>query len=1038
MNPFSALLGALGLQANQKQFAFRVSAESAQELAVKSFTGSDHGLSADYQFLVTLSSQGPVWPGDVVGKAAQLELLGTETPVVIHGLISDFTWAGQGADGPEFVATLASPLHPLKLHRNNRVFLNTTVPQIIEEVLNGAKLSCDFAWQIQGDYPVREYTVQYHESDWEFISRLAAHSGLFFRWEPDKEKARLLFHDGLEQLPQVPGGELLYQVQSGTSREGETIFAFNARARLLTAAAELRDYNYRTPEILLDAPAAGASAVPGHGSAYRYGEHHKDLQQGQQVAKLRQQALDWQREVYLADSDCRAASPGGRITMTGHPDAQLNREYLILQVEHQGDQSAALSYGGRPTAMTYRNQLTLIPFGTPYTPPMPEQRRMHGILSAKVESPGGQYAYLDEQGRYRIRLHFDDGQATPGEASHAVRLAQTCSGENYGLHFPLHPGTEVALSCVNGDLDRPILLGALPNPETLGPVTANNPSQNILRTFGGNELLLEDRKGQERIELFTRERKNLLNLDAKAGSHKVRLATAEGTMEVQAAKSLQLESGDTHSTTSGNDHLITVENKQQLATKKAGIDLQAASDIRMKAANNVDLQAEQQDIHLKAAKNMVLQAGEGMSVEVRNQNLTLRVTGGQLSIEVAKEINLLGQGGGAITIGQSGGKVTIAPGGAVTIASHTVNINGKSVNIQGSRNAQGGGGSNLPKSANESPIESGIDWLKRAMTITAQPEGKHPITELRNYGKTPESTIKTAEENESIKKKKEKPVRRVFVQEVKGNPEKEEEIGTRVTYNVTAFNLADITDEEKKCVNWIVKNGDETIAEFKKHGATLIFNLENDLLYDSVKAYPYINSYSSSVFAETSLKNSKNTVAVFEIKKIMPSAKRNEILEFVKPLNNTMEKYNINTALRKCHFLAQVGHESGALNYREEISNGDQYEGRKDLGNTLVGDGKKFKGRGLIQLTGRSNYQAYGEHIHKNLTNGGNPEIISDNVEYSADVAGWFWDKKGLNKHADNDDLLTITRRVNGGINGLEDRREYFDRAKIVFSKKSN
>ena len=98
----------------------------------------------------------------------------------------------------------------------------------------------------------------------------------------------------------------------------------------------------------------------------------------------------------------------------------------------------------------------------------------------------------------------------------------------------------------------------------------------------------------------------------------------------------------------------------------------------------------------------------------------------------------------------------------------------------------------------------------------------------------------------------------------------------------------------------------------------------------------------------------------------------------------------------------------------------------------------KFKGRGLIQLTGRSNYQAYGEHIHKNLTNGGNPEIISDNVEYSADVAGWFWDKKGLNKHADNDDLLTITRRVNGGINGLEDRREYFDRAKIVFSKKSN
>lgn len=813
MNPFSALLGALGLQGNQKQFAFRVSAESAQELAVKSFTGSDHGLSADYQFLVTLSSQGPVWPGDVIGKPAQLELLGTETPVVIHGLISDFTWAGQGADGPEFVATLASPLHPLKLRRNNRVFLNTTVPQIIEEVLDGAELGCDFAWEIQGDYPVREYTVQYHESDWEFISRLAAHSGLFFRWEADKEQVRLLFHDGLEQLPQVPGGELLYQVQSGTSRKRETIFGFNARASLLTAAAELRDYNYRTPEILLDAPAACASAVPGHGSAYCYGEHHKDQQQGQQVAKLRQQALDWQREVYLADSDCRAAIPGGRITMTGHPDAQLNREYLILQVEHQGDQSAALSYGDRQTAMTYRNRLTLIPFGTPYTPPLPEERRIHGILSAKVESPGGQYAYLDEQGRYRIRLHFDDGQATPGEASHAVRLAQTYSGENYGLHLPLHPGTEVALTCVNGDLDRPILLGALPNPATLGPVNASNPSQNILRTFGGNELLLEDRKGEERIELFTRERKNLLNLDAKAGNHKVRLATAEGTMEIQAAKSLHLESGDTHSTTSGNDHLITVENKQQLATKKAGIDLQAASDIRMKAANNIDLNAEQQDIHLKAAKNMVLQAGEGMSVEVRNQNLTLRVTGGQLSIEAAKEINILGQGGGAITIGQSGGKVTIAPGGAVTIASHTVNINGKSVNIQGSRNAQGGGG----RLGGWNAATGGV--FLDAETIRSFP-AKIP---LANGSSITKSAVPAPPLGGSVKKARtadlpNAPERKIRVQEISGPSEGKP--GETLTYKVTRFNFPDPTTVEKKTINWIVKCEGEIVDKFEAVGDT--------------------------------------------------------------------------------------------------------------------------------------------------------------------------------------------------------------------------
>lgn len=840
MNPLSALLGAFGFRANLNQFAFRVAGEAAQGLQVKSFSGSDHGLSADYLFQVTLSAQGPVWPGEMIGKPAQLELLGTESPVVIHGLISDFTWAGQGADGPEFVASLASPLFPLKLRRNNRVFLGTTVPQIIEEVLGGAELGCDFAWEIQGDYPVREYTVQYHESDWEFITRMAAASGLFFRWDSDKEKTRLLFHDGLETLPEVPGGALLYQVQSGTSRERETIFAFNTRARLLSASAELRDYNYRTPEILLDAPAAGASAVPGHGSSYRYGEHHKDLQQGQQVAKLRQQSLDWQRQVYLADSDCRAALPGGRISMSGHPDGQLNREYLILQVEHFGDQSAALSYGGKQTAMTYRNQLTLIPFGTPYTPPLPEQRRIHGVLTAKVESAGGQYAHIDEQGRYRIRLHFDDGQATPGAASHAVRLGQTYSGDNYGLHFPLHPGTEVALTCVNGDLDRPILLGALPNPQTLGPVNASNHSQNILRTFGGNELLQEDRKGQERIELFTRERKNLLNLDAKAGSHKVRLATAEGTMEVQAAKSLHLESGDTHSTTCGNDHLITVENRQQLATKKAGIDLKAASDIRMRAANIVDLSAEQQDIQLKAAKNMVLQAGEGMSVEVRNQNLTLRVTGGQLSIEAAKEINILGQGGGAITIGQSGGTVTIAPGGAVTIASHTVNINGKSVNIQGASNTQGGGG----RLGGWNPVTGGV--FLGSETIRSFP-GKIPLTDGSSISKSqvptpPLGASVTISPGGELPKTQERKIR---VKEISGPSEGKP--GETLIYKVTRFNIPDPTPAEKKTVNWIVKCEEETIDKFEALGDSLKYEHKNDKKISSIKVYAYINAPSEEI-----------------------------------------------------------------------------------------------------------------------------------------------------------------------------------------------
>lgn len=163
------------------------------------------------------------------------------------------------------------------------------------------------------------------------------------------------------------------------------------------------------------------------------------------------------------------------------------------------------------------------------------------------------------------------------------------------------------------------------------------------------------------------------------------------------------------------------------------------------------------------------------------------------------------------------------------------------------------------------------------------------------------------------------------------------------------------------------------------------------------------------------------------IKKIAPTAKVDA--ELVALLNDCCAKYEINTPLRKAHFLAQVIHESGAFRYKEEIASGAAYEGRKDLGNHLPGDGVKFKGRGLIQLTGRTNYDAYGKHVGEKLTTF--PELVA--TKYCVDVAGWFWKLKGLNAFADKDDIQTITKRINGGLNGYNDRLGYLIKAKHAF-----
>jgi putative chitinase len=160
-------------------------------------------------------------------------------------------------------------------------------------------------------------------------------------------------------------------------------------------------------------------------------------------------------------------------------------------------------------------------------------------------------------------------------------------------------------------------------------------------------------------------------------------------------------------------------------------------------------------------------------------------------------------------------------------------------------------------------------------------------------------------------------------------------------------------------------------------------------------------------------------------------ARQAEIIDALGPvLNSILAQYAIDTDIRTAHFLAQICHESAGFRAAEEFASGSAYEGRKDLGNTQPGDGRRYKGRGLIQLTGRANYAEYGETLGLDLLN--NPEIACQPIT-SLRIACEYWKRRGLNKFADQDDIETITRRINGGLNGLNDRKAYLTKAKAVF-----
>lgn len=157
-----------------------------------------------------------------------------------------------------------------------------------------------------------------------------------------------------------------------------------------------------------------------------------------------------------------------------------------------------------------------------------------------------------------------------------------------------------------------------------------------------------------------------------------------------------------------------------------------------------------------------------------------------------------------------------------------------------------------------------------------------------------------------------------------------------------------------------------------------------------------------------------------QLQKAMPYAGPRARL-YLSPLNDAMAEFGIDTPRRIAHFLAQIAHESGSLRYTREIASGAAYEARGDLGNTQPGDGPRFKGRGLIQITGRANYRDCSKALYGDTRLIDHPELLED-ILPACRSAGWFWRRAELNTRADSGDIRGITRTINGGYNGFAER----------------
>lgn len=378
--------------------------------------------------------------------------------------------------------TIVPRIWRLSLIETLDVFINKTVPDLVREKLELVGLVAAFENHLAGSYPIREFIVQYKESDFAFVSRLLEHLGISYVFRQQNGEERVALIDDAANFPTLDV-EIPYEGRG----ESTGVYRIEQRIELIPNVHVVRDYNYRTPS--LEISGMRESPLGYGGGIVEYGNHARTPEEAASIARVRAEASESRERVYHGESSAIALTAGARFHLSGH--AHIEDELLLVAVTHHLTQPGMMT-GGESEGASYRNSFRAIPSARTFRPPRVTPRpRVYGFTSGIIEKPDGgpgRQPGLDAQGRYTVRFLFDT--APPGErqASHPVRMAQLSSGSHYGTHFPLRPGTEVILAFLDGDPDRPIIAGAVPNPETGSPVTNSDPLKSRIRSATGIEI----------------------------------------------------------------------------------------------------------------------------------------------------------------------------------------------------------------------------------------------------------------------------------------------------------------------------------------------------------------------------------------------------------------------------------------------------------------------------------------------------------------------------------------------------------------------
>ncbi|WP_368266045.1 type VI secretion system tip protein TssI/VgrG [Dickeya chrysanthemi] len=561
------------------QFTVKVGALPETTFAVVDFELSE-ALNQPFALSLNLASALPgVDFGAVLDQPCELLVwYEGELQRRVSGIVSRFAQGDTGFRRTRYQAEVRPALWRLGLRTNARIFQTQKPDAIISTLLEEAGIT-DYAFALRHDHAVREYCVQYRESDLAFINRLAAEEGLFYFHEFEAGKHRVVFADDAGALTKGP--ELFFNLATQGLSEGAYVRRFRYAEAVSTAEVALKDYSFKTPAYGL-LHNKMSSELDHQRESYQHFDYPGRFKQdpsGKAFTGYRLDALRAGAMTGAGESNAAELRPGGTFTLTEHPNAAFNLAWQVVAVTHSGQQPQALEEesGGEPT--TISNSFEVVKATTTWRAAMPYKPRVDGPQIATVVGPAGEEIYCDEFGRVKLQFPWDRYGASDDQSSCWVRVSQGWAGGQYGLIAIPRIGHEVVVSFLEGDPDQPIVTGRTfhaTNPSPY-PLPANK-TRTSLRTrthkgAGFNELRFEDQAGQEEVFIHAQKDMNTVVLNNRStgvggdhaenvgrdqvgvvGRHQVLKIVENQATDIQGAQKVAIGAGRETDVT-GNDKL---------------------------------------------------------------------------------------------------------------------------------------------------------------------------------------------------------------------------------------------------------------------------------------------------------------------------------------------------------------------------------------------------------------------------------------------------------------------------------------------------